>query len=168
MMAEIRPDQALLPSLLDRLLDYEPGTRREAPRGRAQLLRELKQSVRRDLENLLNTRVRASPWPAELKELKQSLVNYGIPDPTGASLGTAREREEFCKNVEKIIALFDHRLKRLRVSLLEQSEPLERTIRFRIEAMLQAEPAPEPLVFDSTLRLTTGTFEVKGKGDRDE
>lgn len=167
-MAEIRPDQALLPSLLDRLLDFEPSVRREAPKNRAQLLRELKQSVRRDLENLLNTRVRASPWPSELKELKLSLVNYGIPDPTGASLGTPREREEFCRNIEKTIGLFDHRLKKLHVELLDQSEKLERTIRFRIEAMLQAEPAPEPLVYDSTLRLTTGTFELKGKGDRDE
>jgi len=167
-MAEIRPDQPLLPSVLDRLLDYEPSVRREAPKSRAQLLRELKQSVRRDLENLLNTRVRASPWPAELKELKLSLVNYGIPDPTGAPLGTPREREEFCRVVERTIGLYDHRLKKLRVEILDQAEPIERVLRFRIEAMLQAEPAPEPLVFDSTLRLTTGTFEVKGKGDRDE
>ena len=73
--------------MLDRLLDHEPDVRREAPRSRNQVLRELKQSVRRDLENLLNTRVRCIPLPPELKELKQSLVNYGIPDLTGASLG---------------------------------------------------------------------------------
>ena len=114
-MAEIRPDQALLPSLLDRLLDFEPSVRREAPKSRTQLLRELKLSVRRDLENLLNTRVRASPRPAELSELKLSLVNYGIPDPTGASLGTPRERDEFCRTIEKTLNLFDHRLKRLQI-----------------------------------------------------
>ena len=73
--------------MLDRLIDHEPEVRRESPRSRNQVLRELKQSVRRDLENLLNTRVRCVPLPPELKELKQSLVNYGIPDLTGASLG---------------------------------------------------------------------------------
>ena len=167
-MAEIRPDQTLLPSVFDRLLDEEPGTRREPPRSRAQILAELRRSVRRDLENLLNTRVRCIPFPPELEELEASLVNYGIPDMTGAPLGTAREREEFCRTIQSTIALFDHRLKKLSVRLLDQAEPLERTIRFQIEAMLQAEPAPEPLLYESTLRLSTGTFEVQGKDGRDE
>jgi type VI secretion system protein ImpF len=124
--------------------------------------------VRRDLENLLNTRVRCVPWPPELKELKVSLVNYGIPDMTGAPLGAQRERDEFCRSIQSTIALFDHRLKKLSVRLVDQSEPLERTIRFQIEAMLEAEPAPEPLLYESMLRLSTGTFEVVGKGDRNE
>jgi type VI secretion system protein ImpF len=167
-MAEIRPDQSLLPSVFDRLLDDEPDTRREPAKNRSQILSELRRSVRRDLENLLNTRVRCVPWPAELNELKVSLVSYGIPDMTGAPLGTPREREEFCRTIQSTISLFDHRLKKLNVRLIDQAEPLERTIRFQIEAMLQAEPAPEPLLYESTLRLSTGTFEVLGKGDRDE
>ena len=167
-MAEIRPDQYLLPSILDRLIDLDPEARREAPKSRAQLLRDLKQSVRRDLENLLNTRVRCTPYPPACKELKQSLANYGIPDMTGASLGTARERDEFCKNIERTIRLYDHRLKKLSVRISDQGEPTDRTIRFQIDAVLQAEPAPEPLMFESTLRLATGAFEVKGKGDRDD
>lgn len=167
-MARIQPDRPLIPSVLDRLLDSEPEVRREAPRNRTQLLRELKQSVRRDLEYLLNTRVRCAPWPIELKELKQSLVNYGIPDLTGASLGTPREREEFCKTIQAAIGLFDRRLRKLSVRLLDESEPIERTIRFRIDALLLAEPAPESLAFDSMLRLATGTFEVAEEGGRNE
>ena len=85
-MARIRPDQPLVPSVLDRLLDFEPEVNREAPRSRNQVLRELKQSVRRDLENLLNTKTRCVPCPPHLEELKQSLLNYGIPDFTSASL----------------------------------------------------------------------------------
>ena len=49
--------------------------------------------------------------------------------------------------------------------LVDQPDPIDRTIRFHIDAILQAEPAPEPIQFDSTLRLTTGTFEVKGEGN---
>jgi len=48
-MPRISPDQPLLPSVLDRLLDDDPGVSRDPPRSRHQVLRELKQSVRRDL-----------------------------------------------------------------------------------------------------------------------
>jgi type VI secretion system protein ImpF len=162
-MPAIKPDQPLLPSVLDRLIDHEPDVRREAPRGRNQLLRDLRQSVRRDLENLLNTRLRCVPWPAELKELKRSLVNYGIPDLTGASLGSPKEREDFRRTIQTVLSLFERRLKKLSVRLVDPAESVERTIHFQIDAVLLADPAPEPIQFDSYLRLTTGSFEVKGE-----
>jgi type VI secretion system protein ImpF len=161
-MPEIRPDQPLIPSVLDRLIDNEPDVRRETPRSRNQVLRDLKQSVRRDLENLLNTRVRCVPFGPEMKYLRKSLVNYGIPDLTGSSPISPKEREEFRRTVEAVVKQYESRLKKLRVRLLDVSESIDRTIRFHIDAVLQAEPAPEPISFDSTLRLTTGSFEVKG------
>ncbi len=162
-MAEIRTDQLLLPSVLDRLIDEDPQVHQEPPRDRNQLLRDMKLAVRRDLENLLNTRIRCLPCPAELTELEQSLVNYGTPDLTGASLGSSKEREEFRRKIQAVIVLFEPRLKKLNVSLHGQTVAIDRTIRFHIEAMLQAEPAPEPVAFDSTLRLSTGVFEVEGE-----
>ena len=51
------------------------------------------------------------------------------------------------------------------MTLVDQPESLDRTIRFHIDAVLQAEPAPEPVAFDSTLRLATGSFEVKGESN---
>jgi type VI secretion system protein ImpF len=48
--------------------------------------------------------------------------------------------------------------------MLGNADPLDRTLRFRINAMLRAEPAPEPVVFDSALQPTTGNVEVKGTG----
>jgi type VI secretion system protein ImpF len=164
-MASIRTDQLLLPSLLDRLIDHDPQVRSEAARNRSQLLRDLRQAVRRDLENLLNTRVRGIAYRIELKELRQSLVSYGIPDLTGLSLGAAREREEFRRAIQAVIVQFEPRLKNLNVVLVDQTESIERTIRFHIEAVLLAEPAPEPIAFDSTVRLTTGTFEVKAESN---
>ena len=159
-MADIQPDQPLLPSILDRLIDYEPETRREAPRGRNQTLRELKFAVRRDLENLLNTRKRCVPWPPQLQELEKSLLSYGIPDLTGTSVGSAKERDEFRRSIQAIITKYERRLKKLEVRLIDITEAPDRAIRFQIDAVLWAEPAPEPIHFDSTLRLTSGTFEV--------
>ncbi len=164
-MATVRTDQLLLPSLLDRLIDHDPQVSQEPPRNHNQLLRDLKQAVRRDLECLLNTRVRCVLYQSELKELKQSLVNYGIPDLTGLALGAAKEREEFRRGIEAVILQFEPRLKKLSVQLIDPAETSERTIRFHIEALLQAEPAPEPVAFDSTVRLTTGTFEVKAESN---
>jgi type VI secretion system protein ImpF len=157
----IRSDQLLLPSVLDRLIDDDPHVSREPPRNRNQLVRDLKQAVRRDLENLLNTRVRSLSYSTDLDELKQSLASYGIPDLTGLSLGSSKEREEFRRAIQAIILQFEPRLKKLEVRLIDQTETIERTIRFHIEAVLEAEPAPEPIAFDSTVRLTTGSFEVK-------
>ncbi|MFL5342353.1 MAG: type VI secretion system baseplate subunit TssE [Gemmataceae bacterium] len=164
-MARVRPEQPLVPSLLDRLIDLEPEASREPAPGRHQILRDLKLSVRRDLENLLNTRYRCLSPPDHLKELKQSLLNYGIPDLTGASLSSAKERDELCRVLQAIIARHESRFKSVRVTPLDNAEPLDRTLRFRIDALLLVDPAPEPIVFDSMLRPATGSFEVRGAGD---
>ena len=163
-MAKIREDQPLMPSVLDRLIDYDPGNKRDAPSSRAQVLRELKLSVRRDLENLLNTRRRCLEWPPTFTELEVALVNYGIPDFTGTVLSRQRQREEFRRTVEKVIRVFEPRFKQVQVEMLDNSEPTDHTLRFRINALLHAEPAPEPVVFDSALEPTRGTYEVKGGG----
>ncbi len=163
-MPEIRAEQPLVPSLLDRLLDDQPDVSRDPPSNRYQVLREMKLAVRRDLENLLNTRVRSAGWPEGLDELEQSLVNYGIPDMTGASMSSAKEREDFVRQLQTAIRRHEPRLRNVRLQLLTNTEPLDRTLRFRIEAMLQADPAPEPIVFDSSLQPATGDVEVKGVG----
>jgi type VI secretion system protein ImpF len=163
-MAKIATDQPLVPSLLDRLLDDEPEVKREPSKMRQQVLRELKQSVRRDLENLLNTRRRARPRPPELEELERSLVNYGLPDFVGGSLASDDDREAFRQTVEKVIRTFEPRFKAVQVHLVDAAEPLNRTLRFRIDALLYAYPAPEVVVFDSAVEPVTGNFEVKGGG----
>lgn len=161
-MAKIEADQPLVPSVLDRLLDDQPTATREAPKSRTQVLRELKHSLRRDLENLLNTRCRPSGWPENLHELELSLVNYGIPDITAADLGSATRRQEFQRIMERVIRHFEPRFKSVSVEMLDNAEPLDRTLRFRIDALLYAEPAPEPVVFDSAMKPTTGNVQIKG------
>lgn len=163
-MSRVNPEQPLQPSVLDRLIDHEPDVPREAPRSRAQTLRDMKFAVRRDLENLLNTRCRVSGWPPELEELRTSLVSYGIPDFTGMNLAPARQREAFRLMLEDAVRQFEPRFARVTVHLLENADQGDRALRFRIDAMLRVEPAPEPVAFDSALEPSTGTFEVRGGG----
>jgi type VI secretion system protein ImpF len=160
-MAKNRNEQPLVPSVLDRLLDFEPDSTREAVPSPNQLLRDLKQSVRRDLENLLNTRVRLLTWPPHLQELKQSLLNYGLPDFTSVNLSSSKDRDDFCRVIQDIIIQLEPRLLKVSVSPLSASEPLDRTFRFRIDAMLRIDPAPEPIVFDSNIEAATGGVEIR-------
>jgi type VI secretion system protein ImpF len=161
-MSRLQSDQVLIASVLDRLLDDEPEVKSEPGRPRHQVMRDLKQAVRRDLENLLNTRRRCFPWPPGLTELEQSLVNYGAPDFTGANMGSSQGREQFRVAIERLIRRCEPRFKTVRVQMLDSTEPQDRTLRFRIDALLRADPAPEPVVFDSALEPTTGAFQVKG------
>ena len=55
-MARWEPEQTVTQSVLDRLIDREPASRSEAALTRAQSVRQLKVSLRRDLEWLLNSR----------------------------------------------------------------------------------------------------------------
>jgi type VI secretion system protein ImpF len=161
--SRVREDQPLVPSLFDRLLDDDPGNSREPAKSRRQVLRELKESVSRDLENLLNTRQRWSELPEPLIELQKSLVNYGIPDFTGVNMSIPSERERLRAIIERVIAQFEPRFRSVRVRLLENTEAFDRTLRFRIDGLLEVDPAPEPVVFDSQLEPATATFEVRDK-----
>ena len=111
-MAEIRTDQLLLPSVLDRLIDNDPQVRQEAPGSRSQLLRELKQAVRRDLENLLNTRIRCLPFPREFSEFEQSLVSYGISRPDRHTMASPRNARSFDASSTRSFSTYEPRLKK--------------------------------------------------------
>ena len=163
-MSRMKHDQPLVPSLLDRLLDDEPDNQRESEKGRYQVLRELKQSVQRDLENLLNTRWRCAEWPPDLDQLDVSLVNYGIPDFAGVRFASADAQEELRRIIESVIRRYEPRFQRVNVEIIPNSESLDRTLRFRIDALLRVDPEPEPIVLDTILETATGEFEVKGSG----
>ena len=162
-MVRIPVEQELLPSVLDRLLDDAPESDHEPMRSSAQKMRDLHESVKRDLEDLLNTRRRCEGWSSELIQLDDSLVNYGLPDFFSMNLVTQGGRDAFNRMLQEIISRWEPRLDNVRVSLSNDDLPFHQTLRFRIEALLWIEPNPEPIVFDSTLEPVTGNFTVTGE-----
>ncbi len=160
-MAKRDDKHPLASSVFDRLLDDEPGNRKEQPLSQGQQLRELKQGVRRDLENLLNTRWRCRSWPPELDQLELSLVDYGIPDFTGVNMSVPTEREHLRRAIQRAISRFEPRLKDAAVTILKNEDPFDRVLRFRISGILRVDPAPEPVTFDSELEPSTTTIEIK-------
>jgi type VI secretion system protein ImpF len=153
--------RTLLPSVLDRLIDLEPNNRNEAPNARSQSLKELKDSVRRDLEWLLNSvRTPHEPPPAA-RALWKSVYCYGLPDTTGLALKSNEERTRLARVVEVAISDFEPRLMNVVVTIPPAS-PISRVVHFHIDALLKMEPAPERVFFDTTLELITGQYDVGG------
>jgi type VI secretion system protein ImpF len=150
----------ITPSIIDRLLDFEPTNPRESPKSRSQGLRELKQAVRRDLEWLLNTRHSPDDISETLEEVNKSIAKFGLPDFTGLSSQNDDDRRSLIRNVETALEVFEPRFINVKVTL-EEINKVERGIKFRIQASLRVEPTPEPVVFDTILQVGSGDFEVK-------
>jgi type VI secretion system protein ImpF len=121
--------------------------------------------VRRDLEALLNSRRPYHLWSPDLDELDRSLSGYGLPDFTGADLASDEAREDFCRTIETTIRRFEPRFKSVSVGLVENSDPNDRTLRFRIDALLRVDPAPEPVVFNSVLEPVTSNVKIGSADD---
>lgn len=145
--------------MLDRLIDFEPKASQEAPRSRSNSLRELKQSVQRDLEWLLNTRVFLGNIDERLEEVNKSVAVYGLPDFTGVSAKSHLEQSRMTKAIETAIKNFEPRFLDLRVTL-EPISTTDKSLRFRIEANLNMEPTPEPVAFDTVLQVGGSEFKV--------
>ncbi len=109
-MARSDADIAVTPSILDRLIDLDPRSPADPPASRTQSVRQLKASLRRDLEWLLNTRRNPDEVPETYEELFRSLYNYGLPDVTALSLNSPRDRQRLLRTIEVAIAIFEPRL----------------------------------------------------------
>ena len=159
-MARTDSELRVTTSVLDRLLDYEPEISREPAASRSKSLRALKQSVRRDLEWLLNTRQLAGGLPEELKETNDSVAMFGLPDFTSLSMDSGDDHKYMKREIEEAVRRFEQRLEGVVVSV-EPAEPTDRMLRFRIDARLKIDPAPEPVTFDTLLQLGSGEYEVR-------
>ena len=157
-MARDAKQPRLLLSVLDRLLiDTELTSIRDADRYTVDHLRA---AVGRDLELLLNSRQRCLSLPKGHDELQTSLVNFGVPDFAGANLGSDAAMNRLRAEVEEAIRRFEPRLRNVKVELMDPGESLDRSLRLRIDASIEAEPFPEHVVYDSVLEPVTRTFSI--------
>jgi type VI secretion system protein ImpF len=161
-MARWEPEQTVTQSVLERLIDREPAIASDPPPTRAQSVRQLKASLRRDLEWLLNTRRSPEAVGNEFSEVEQSLHNYGLPDITSLSWDSARDRNRLARMIEQALNTFEPRLRRTKVSAIEAAPGAQHVLRFQIEGLLDMDPAPEHISFDTVLQLSSGEYQVRG------
>ena len=143
--------------LMDRLVDAplpEDGGRRVS-------VTDMRNSVSRDLENLLNTRSEGARLISDsFKECRASSLTYGILDFSSYSLLSPHDRDRIRRSLEQSISLHEGRLSRVRVTLEPQRE-LDRALRFRVDALMELGPENEKVQFDAVLQLNTQTYMVR-------
>jgi type VI secretion system protein ImpF len=151
--------------LLDRLLDDAPDTERDRPLSAAEAMAVLRRAVRRDLENLLNARQRWKSWAPDQKELAISPLGFGIPDFAAGAFADSDRRQALRAEIEAAIKRFEPRFAHVSVSLTDGNNPLEPTLRLRVDALIHAEPAPEQVAFDTVVDATTADVAVVPRTD---
>jgi type VI secretion system protein ImpF len=157
MATRARDEGPVVYSLLDRLIDDKDNP---LPTMRASSTNYFKDSVRRDLEWLLNTRA-----PIEAphgKESEHSLYTFGLPDISSISVLSYRDRQVLTKAIQSAIVKFEPRIQNPRVVLVTASDQRVQSIRFIIEGVLRMEPNPEPVAFDTVLDLSSGEYKMPG------
>src|SRR5450759_5127999 len=102
-MARWEPGPTVPQSLRAPVIDRGPGSNSAASLPRAQSVRQLKVSLRRDLEWLLNSRRTPDAVGSEYQELEQSLYNFGLPDVTSLSWDSARDRGRLARMIEQVL-----------------------------------------------------------------
>lgn len=147
------------PSLLDRLFDDHPAGA-NASTVRMLSLDELKNSVARDLESLLNTRMGFSEAQMErFPECVGSMLTYGLNDFSGRSLASSDDRKFICGAIQRAIEHHEPRLTDVEVVLALREQSVS-ALNFAIKALLIVSEAQEPVNFDALLQPTTHQYAV--------
>ena len=144
------------PGLLDRLMaaprDGAPGT----PVG----IEQLKDSVARDLEALLNTRIAVKAAQLEgFPEARNSILHYGLVDFAGFCLTSSMDRAAVCASIEEAIAAHEPRLQDVRAVLEPDAGGVNR-LQFAIHARLAVDGLAEPVNFNAVLQPSSLHYEI--------
>jgi type VI secretion system protein ImpF len=85
-----------------------------------------------------------------------------VPDLTAINRESASDRNRLARTIEQTVSAFEPRLKRIKVRQLEAAAGAQHVLRFEIEGLLDIDPAPELISFDTVLQLSSGEYQVKG------
>jgi type VI secretion system protein ImpF len=151
-----RSPQVRMP-LFDRLVDRDRFLERELVQTRTLDRRGVRESVRREMEQLFNTRC---PIPAHrLGSRPRTVIDYGIPDFSTFSARDPNDRARLAVILRKALEAYEPRLANVKVeidALVGNDFSLDGTI----QADLLIDGVPEPVLFTTALQIREGTVEV--------
>jgi type VI secretion system protein ImpF len=153
-MARVKAENLVTQSLLDRLCDVD-----DWPTTRHGSMRAYRESVKRDVEYLLNSRRPPIPELKGYPKAAISVVNFGLPDINSYS-GSTNDQNTLLIVMIQTLRNFEPRIQNLRVSV-GRSDTVTRSLRFHIEGQIQFDTSVEDIQFDTVLELTRGEYEVK-------
>jgi type VI secretion system protein ImpF len=159
-MAKVESEQGLKASIIDRLIDPDSEGTSWRP---GYSIDQMVDSVRRDLENLLNSHMNETELPAELVEVSNSIVAYGLPDLVSNHTAGQKVIERIRTTIEQVIARFEPRLTNIHAKVLMPEAGTRLRLEFEIQATLCVDPSPD-VAFITVLKLTTGETSIQRVG----
>lgn len=162
-MADKTVSERLQPSLLDRLTDDEPGSRKEARDSRVVDVARLREIIQRDLSWLLNTDSKEDLIDAErFPNVTRSVLNYGI-GATAGEFSTIDKADRIRRSISRAIERFEPRIVAgsVLVRLRTEESSGEMHISFDIQADMWAQPMPLELYLRSRVDLSTGEIDLE-------
>jgi type VI secretion system protein ImpF len=145
------------PGLLERLMGEHGQGGAGVPRLSVE---QLKDSIARDLEALLNTRVAIAPHQFdEFPHARASIINYGLPDFAGMCLTSSEDREAICASLKVAIETHEPRLTEVSAGLEADDGGVNR-LRFVITARLLLYPSAEPVNFNAVLQPSSLRYSI--------
>ena len=154
-MARTKSEILITQSLVDRLTETE-----QWPDTRASSISMYRESMKRDLEWLLNTRKPVIPELEGYPATAASVLSFGLPDLHSFDGSSGREQNALTVALEKCIRTFEPRINQPRV-FLTRTDMLSRSLRFHIEGQITYENMDEEVKFDTVLEMISGEYEVK-------
>jgi type VI secretion system protein ImpF len=123
-------------------------------------LEQLRESVARDVESLLNSRSTIDfDSLVDLPQTRKSVVCFGIRDFVGRVLTNSEEQRHIAASLTHAIASFEPRLRQVRIEFHQRAGTMN-SLSFTIRAMLMAHPSAEPVAFDAVLQPSLSRFTV--------
>lgn len=134
--------------LFDRLVDLEPWVPRE-PRPQRTLDRAaLRESIRRELTMLFNTRC---PLPTDrLEDRPLTVLEYGVPDFSGFSPRNVEDRRRLATLLTRAVAAYEPRLARVWVEV-EATSGDDTALACTVCGELRVDGVAEPVAFPTLL-----------------
>ena len=154
-MARGKSEVLITQSLVDRLTQTDLW-----PETRASSITMYRDSMKRDLEWLLNTRKPVIPELEGYPATAASVLNYGLPDLLSFDGSHGKEQNALTVALEKCIRTYEPRIHQPRV-FLTRTDLLSRSLRFHIEGEIIYENMDEEIKFDTVLEMISGEYEVK-------
>ena len=159
-MAEALSRDRLYPSLLDRLIDDEPGRATEVRENRSATLQRLRDNVLRDLNWLFNATQSSLDFEGDAL-LAGSVINYGLP-PLAGRPASQYDLGELSRVLRDVILRFEPRIiaHTLKVSAERAKGDTHNVLGFRIEGQLWSQPIPLEIFMRTEIDLESGMTQV--------
>ena len=144
-------------SLIDRLIDLHPKAQRESKPLRMLGRSGLKESIRRDLSWLLNTRT--SLPASEFDDRQLTVIDFGIPDFGSYYTANENDRVKMNRRLVRAISFFEPRLRNVTVAV-DTVMLNEKALRIMIDAEMVVEDVRAPVSFLTILQDKSATLEI--------